>query len=488
MAHALIDWSSEENHILLNPRWPAEDLAFLQEQAETCLREKNLKAHLVVTSSGTSAESWRAVKLVFIAKKSFLAAAQAVVTAFQLNAEDVYAQSLPDFHVGGLGLQARAFLSGGRVVSMPPWKIENFIPFVEKESVSILSLVPAQIHDLVVAKVRAPSTVRLVFVGAGALVPAVEKEARLLGWPLVATFGMTETAAMIAGRTAEGEGMLPFPGVEGTLDANGLLRVKAPGLATGTLKWKNGQSKWEVLGDSLGWYQTQDRVRFENGRWLIEGRDRDFVKINGESVSVEALREIFLKGLVEKGISSSGYHLMACPDPRAGHRIVLITEPTVPLEKSSELREEYDRRVLPFERIHEISQVSEIPRTELGKVREGDLQERLREKAGKVTMEIVKSPWKKGAFFICEKCGRRDDGSGVGKDFAEDLKKQFKSRLKDEGHGKDIRVMTSSCLSLCPKKAYVAAWSPATGGDLSLIVFDPKREVEDLYDWLKKKV
>ena len=102
-------------------------------------------------------------------------------------------------------------------------------------------------------------------------------------------------------------------------------------------------------------------------------------------------------------------------------------------------------------------------------------------------MEISPGPWTKGAFFICEKCGRRDDGTGIGKDFAEDLKKEFKGRLRDDGLGREIRVMTSSCLSLCPPEACVAGWSPASGEGISLIEFDPKEEKETLYSWLKKR-
>ncbi|MBX2988570.1 MAG: (2Fe-2S) ferredoxin domain-containing protein [Bdellovibrionaceae bacterium] len=97
-------------------------------------------------------------------------------------------------------------------------------------------------------------------------------------------------------------------------------------------------------------------------------------------------------------------------------------------------------------------------------------------------MEMSKSPWEKGALFICEKCGRR-----VGSDdYAENTKKEFKSRLKDDGFGKSIRVMTSSCLSLCPKNQQVVAWCPANG-PMQMMVYNPDKETEDIYKWLKKR-
>lgn len=101
-------------------------------------------------------------------------------------------------------------------------------------------------------------------------------------------------------------------------------------------------------------------------------------------------------------------------------------------------------------------------------------------------MEMQGSPWSKGALFICEKCGRRDDGAGI-KNFADDTKSEFKSRLKDGGQGKDARVMISGCLSLCPDGAQVAAWCPQNGA-MELIVFDPAHEKEAVWNWLQKKL
>lgn len=101
-------------------------------------------------------------------------------------------------------------------------------------------------------------------------------------------------------------------------------------------------------------------------------------------------------------------------------------------------------------------------------------------------MEKHPGPWSKGAVFICEKCGRRDDGDPALKGLAEDWKKEFKSRLRDEGHGKSVRVMVSGCLSLCPPDRQVAAWCP-TDGKTELIVFE-RAEKDAVFDWIKKKL
>jgi hypothetical protein len=52
--------------------------------------------------------------------------------------------------------------------------------------------------------------------------------------------------------------------------------------------------------------------------------------------------------------------------------------------------------------------------------------------------------WDKTAVWICTKCKAETT-------IAEDTKKEFKTRLKEAGLAAKIRVMTSSCLGLCPE-------------------------------------
>ena len=81
-----------------------------------------------------------------------------------MSTRDVWCAVLPDFHVGGLGIQARAHLSGARVVPMD-WSPRAL---AASES-TIVSLVPAQVHDLVEAGVPPPARLRAVLVGGGGL-------------------------------------------------------------------------------------------------------------------------------------------------------------------------------------------------------------------------------------------------------------------------------------------------------------------------------
>ena len=102
-----IDWTSDESHVLLNPRMPADEEARLRSLVI------DLPAHLWLATSGTTG----ALKLTALSKRAMLVSAAAVNRHLAADAQDVWCCVLPEFHVGGLGIFARAFLSGSGVIS-----------------------------------------------------------------------------------------------------------------------------------------------------------------------------------------------------------------------------------------------------------------------------------------------------------------------------------------------------------------------------------
>lgn len=82
--------------------------------------------------------------------------------------------------------------------------------------------------------------------------------------------------------------------------------------------------------------------------------------------------------------------------------------------------------------------------------------------------------WSDAGVWICTKCFK-------GSDTAEDLKSDFKCRMKEMGYGKKIRVMTSSCLGICPKDAQAIVIAPANGPQ-EAFSFDPKKDKREIFD------
>jgi O-succinylbenzoic acid--CoA ligase len=101
--------------------------------------------------------------------------------------------------VGGYGMLERSRVSGASLKKFETkWNVFEFYKWLEKERVSVLSLVPTQVYDLVTQKLKAPPSLRIVVVGGGSLTEKLYFEARMLGWPLLISYGLTECASQVA--------------------------------------------------------------------------------------------------------------------------------------------------------------------------------------------------------------------------------------------------------------------------------------------------
>ena len=112
-AERVIDLRSDANEVLLNPRMP-EDLAGTLRARLVAV--ERLRGHVFLLTSGSTAASEADYKWVALSKRAILNSARAANEALGSDARDVWFHTLPEFHVGGLGIGARAELSGARVV------------------------------------------------------------------------------------------------------------------------------------------------------------------------------------------------------------------------------------------------------------------------------------------------------------------------------------------------------------------------------------
>lgn len=336
----MIDFESNQSHLLLNPRMPVEE--------RERLIAPPLPAHVFVTTSGSTG----AVKLVALSKAAVLASAAAVNAYFGATRDDVFAAVLPPFHVGGLAIYARAHLSGARVIAME-WDPGAFAG----SDATIASLVPAQVHDLAGLRLRPQPAMRAILVGGAAFDPELAFRARALGWPVYASYGMSECASTIA----IGEPLELLPHLEGRIEADGRLALRGASLFTGYVE--DG-----VLSDPKadGWFVSEDRAALDGRTLTIAGRPSDFVKIGGESVDLRRLDRILASITPDAAV-------FAAPDERLGHVIHLAVTRDDPRAV-----DEFNSRVLPFERARAVHRVEQIPRSPLGKLLRRELAKRLR--------------------------------------------------------------------------------------------------------------
>jgi O-succinylbenzoic acid--CoA ligase len=367
MDSALGIFSHRDTHVFLNPKMTAAERGRLTRATE----EKNLTSHIWLMSSGTESSTLTSTKLIALSKDAVLAAAQAVTKEFHLTSRDIYLNALPIFHIAGLSVWARAFIAGMKVETLDDWtwNAEQFTRLVEAKNITVSSLVPTQIYDLVQAKEKAPRSVRHIFVGGGALSMALWRQACGLGWPLTLSYGMTETCAMLAVGASPEEGLRKLPHViDWADDGQQRLRFLSPALLTGYLFVpREGLSEF-VDPKKEGWYLCDDRGRIENQRLFLQGRETELVKINGESVSIAAMQAAW-DGFALQHQLPGLYYIVAVPHERHGFELVLVGGGAV----ARDLVERFNQTLLAFQRVQKVFKFQQVPLSPLGKLQRGKI-------------------------------------------------------------------------------------------------------------------
>ena len=311
------------------------------------------------------------------------ASARAVNRWLEVRAEDVWLRALPDFHVGGYQIGLRAALAGSRVaVDDAKWDAGGFAGICALEAVSLTSLVPAQLVDLVRQRLQAPACLRALVVGGGALDEGFRRDALHLGWPVLPSYGASEAGSQVAtarpGKLGSlGAGMIVLPEWEARVSGGGnggdgwpgdpgkagVLELRGAALAVGRFIWQDGAWTRRKLADAQGWWRSSDRV-FLNGRELeFEGRVDRVVKVLGELVNLEAVG----RALEAAGLLHGGFAVIALPGERRGSEVVLVVETR--LGDVGQAVQVYQEASAPFAMIMRVVQLAELPRTPLGKIR-----------------------------------------------------------------------------------------------------------------------
>ncbi|MDA7877058.1 AMP-binding protein [Akkermansiaceae bacterium] len=314
--------------------------------------QPDLQGHLLFRSSGSAG----VLKWIALSKSALWWSAERVVDYLKITSDDALVLALPVHHVGGFGLVTRAQVAHCCFLEYAEsWSPVGFAEFCEQEEGTITSLVPTQISDLVREKITAPASLRAVVVGGGRLDDDLASAARALGWPLLASYGMTETASQIATQESGDEVDLPLiPGWEVRLD-NGLLAVKGEGLLSGIVTASKGT--FELYDPkSEGWFLTSDLAELHDGSLRILCRSDRRVKVLGELIDLDALEDFWTE---KTGAPTA---LVALPDERRGQTLHLS------FEGKADLIESLNTSLPGPERLASWESLAALPRNGLGKI------------------------------------------------------------------------------------------------------------------------
>jgi O-succinylbenzoic acid--CoA ligase len=289
---------------------------------------------LVVHTSGTTAAP-RPVELSF---GNVQANALGSAVALGLDPDERWLCPLPLSHVGGLMVLLRSAIYGTRAVL-------DGAERATADDVTVVSLVPTQLRRLLDAGARPGARLRVVLLGGAAATPDLLEEARAAGWPVRATYGLTQACSQVA---VDGR---PLPGLAVTLADDGEILVEGQTVAGG------------------GVLRTGDLGRFAgDGRLEIVGRKSDTIVTGGENV---APAEVEAALLAHPAVADAG--VFGRPDPEWGEAVtasVVLRGPADP----QELRDWVASRLARFKVPKSVEVAEALPRNASGKLLRRELR------------------------------------------------------------------------------------------------------------------
>ncbi|MES2440557.1 MAG: AMP-binding protein [Verrucomicrobiota bacterium] len=329
-----------------------------------------LAGHVLFETSGSSGNP----KWVALTKPALLASAAAVNRHLRVSGESCWGLALPLNHVGGFGVAARACEARCRLETFDRrWDPSAFRDWLASTGVTHTSLVPTQVHDLVKAALTAPSSLLAIVVGGGHLDAATGQAARDLGWPVLASYGMSEAASQIA---TQGPDLLdapyhsaPIPLLpiwQAEITPGGLLCISGPALFSGYV------SEGKFMPRVAERHVTSDRVLLENRAITPLGRADTLVKVLGELVDPESI-ESELAALSQGRLIPGTFAIVALPDERAGNALVPVFESQVDAEIIGSVLGIYQSQAAGFRRLGPAKFIGRFPRSGLGKLKRAEL-------------------------------------------------------------------------------------------------------------------
>ena len=203
--------------------------------------------------------------------------------------------SLSPAHVGGLGIVWRAARAGVPVAIPAGGDPASLLAALSDPRVSHVSVVAVQLTRLLdeLGDASAPPHLRAVLLGGGPVPPELVSRALAGGWPVVPTYGMTESASGVTALpTAEaaarpGSAGRPLPGVElrvvrPSADGVGEIEVRGPSVFRG---YYGRPAETAAVLPADGWYRTDDLGSLDAAGYLtVADRRLDLIVSGGENI------------------------------------------------------------------------------------------------------------------------------------------------------------------------------------------------------------
>ncbi|OLF17335.1 (2,3-dihydroxybenzoyl)adenylate synthase [Actinophytocola xanthii] len=310
------------------------------------------------------------------------------------DAGTVYLVTLPmghNFPLGSPGILA-TLIQGGRVVMIRSPKPEVAFPVIEREGVTVTSLVPAIAQRWVEAVATTEhdlSTLELVQVGGSVLDPAfAARIGPALGCTLQQVYGMAEgllnytrrddpasVTNHTQGRPISEDDEILIVDEEGSpvpLGGTGELLTRGPYTPRGYFRAPEHNAR---AFSPDGWYRTGDLVRWhESGNFVVEGRVKDLINRGGEKISAPEVEAVVDTLPAVRRVAA-----IPLPDPEYGELVCVcvVLQPGRSLTLE-EVRDLFAAEgVAKFKHPQQLEIVADFPLTAVGKVDKKALRQQI---------------------------------------------------------------------------------------------------------------
>jgi acyl-CoA synthetase (AMP-forming)/AMP-acid ligase II len=317
---------------------------------------------LLPYSSGTSGLP----KRVPITHANLVTAVRQILRGIRLTPDDAVLALAPFSHVMGFVIAlGSALATGARLVTVPRFDPDDFLPLLARRRVSVV-IVPPPLMPLLARSPLDLPDVKLIVSG-GAPLAAGLQQAVAERFPHAAVgqgWGLTETTACgtMPDRelgTAPGSAGRVMPNTELRIAHDGELLLRGPQAVAGT-----------ALIDAEGWVHTGDLGRIDgDGNVFVVDRLKELIKVNALQVAPAELEALL-------GTHPAVAECAVIPraDERCGEVPVAVVVRRAAVEPG-ELIDFVAERVAPHKRIRAVRFVDAVPRTPAGKI----LRRRLRD-------------------------------------------------------------------------------------------------------------
>lgn len=342
--------------------------------------EVDLDAHAtIVFTSGTTGRPKGAI----LTHRNHTTSAHAWAGLLQPRPSDRWLACLPLFHVAGLALITRTTRWGAPLEVMPAFDAAELSRSLDA-GVTHLSLVAAQLRRLLVSRQGSPvpPTLRAILLGGGPIPVDLVVQARAAGYPVLTTYGMTETGSGVVSGGSDDATLedplagRPLPGVKLRIEPDGAPDGSGEVLVSGGMVFAGyvGDTDGSAAKLRHGWLHSGDIGTLDSeGLLRIVDRRADLIVSGGENIYPAELEAV-----LAAHVAVSEVAVVGLPDPQWGAVPVaaVVSSPGADVS-DAELERHCRERMAGYKLPARFARMDALPRDDLGKIRRAELRDTL---------------------------------------------------------------------------------------------------------------